>query len=136
MSRLSCDSRVIATPAGNVLEITFRGIHEWSHGGEMDRYVEDKLTETRPAAVLFNLLDYEYVSGNDVTALFSASFDRDGKKGARIRPVCIVATGTTHRSLYSFFEDTQLLDAFAIEFASSEAPGLQHLKARLEKEAV
>ena len=135
MSQLVSESRVIGTPIGDVLEITFRGIHEWTHGSEMNRYIEKKLAEARPAAILFNLLDYEYVFGNDVTGLFTASFDREEEK-LQIRPVCIVATGTTHRSLYNFFKSAHLLDTLKIEFATSVEHGLQCLRERLSENSV
>ncbi len=135
MGQLVSESEIIGTPRGDVLEITFRGIHESGHGREMNRYIEAKLAETRPVGILFNLLDYEYVFGNDVTGLFTSSFDRSGKK-LRIRPICIVATGKTHRSLYESFKSSRLLDALRIEFTSGVEPGLQRLRERLAENSV
>jgi hypothetical protein len=133
VSQLESYSRIVQSPEGVILEISFRGIHEWTHGAEMNRYMEAQVTEVEPVAVLFNLLDYEYVAGNDVTALFTASFYR-WEKGFPVRPVCIAATGTTHRSLYQFFESTQVRDAFGIDFVPSVELGLLCLKERLVQE--
>jgi len=128
MSELGCESRILAKSSqGKVLEITFYGTHECSHGGEMDRYIRERLAEHSPAAIIFNLLNYQYVFGNDVTGLFTASIDRDAK-GFQIRPVCIVATGTTYTSLYSFFKSAKLIDALGIEFVSTVESALQWLR--------
>src|SRR5262245_57345272 len=134
MSQLVSESRIVETVKGDVLEITFHGIHQWTHENEMNRYIEGKIAETLPAAILFNLLDYEYAFGNDVTGLFTASFyTTDGPR--RIRPVCIVATRTTHKSLYKLFKSAHLLGVLDIGFAPSLEQGLQYVTARLSQKS-
>ena len=90
----------------------------------MHRYVERMISENRPAAIVFNLLDYRYVFGNDVTALFTAAYDREAKK---IRPVYIAATGTTYTSLCNLFKTSKIQQAFGTEFVESVEDALQRL---------
>jgi len=131
MSELGCESRILGPSSqGKILEIAFRGTHELRHGWEMDHYIRKKLADHRPAAIVFNLLDYQYVFGNDVTGLFTASIDRDAK-GFQMRPVCIVATGTTYTSLYNLFKSAKIIDALGIEFVSTVESALQRLTEKL-----
>ena len=135
MTQLVSESRIFGTlPQGNILEISFRGTHECSHGGEMNRYIREKLEEHAPAAIVFNLLDYQYVWGNDVGVLFWASIVHRNPK--EIRPVCILATGTTYTSLYNLSKDSKLIDVFKIEFASTEELALERLRERLGNRSV
>jgi len=125
MSHLIAESRVFQLPRlGTVVEISFRGTHEWTHGSEMHLYVEKMISENRPAAIVFNLLDYRYVFGNDVTALFTAAYDPEAKK---IRPVYIAATGTTYTSLCNLFKTSKIQQAFGTEFVESVEDALQRL---------
>lgn len=127
MSYLVAESQVLQiSPLGTVVEISFRGTHEWTHGNEMHRYVEKVVSERRPAAIVFNLLDYRYVFGNDVTALFTAAYDQDAKK---LRPVYIAATGTTYTSLYNLFETGRIQESLGIEFVDSVEEAVQRLGA-------
>lgn len=127
MSYLVAESRVFQIPRlGAVVEISFRGTHEWTHGSEMHRYVEKMISENRPAAIVFNLLDYRYVFGNDVIALFTAAYDREAKK---IRPVYIAANGTTCTSLHNLFKTARIQEAFRTEFVHSVEDGVQRLAA-------
>jgi hypothetical protein len=65
MSELGCESRILGPSSqGKTLEIAFHGTHELEHGGEMNRYIQEKVAEHNPAGIIFNLLDYRYVSGN------------------------------------------------------------------------
>ena len=53
MSQLVSESRILGTsPQGDVLEISFRGTHERSHGGKMNEYIHEKLKEHAPAAIV------------------------------------------------------------------------------------
>lgn len=136
MSELLAESKTIEIAAqGEVLELVFRGKHEWTHGCEMERHLQDALAGRTVAAILFNLLEYEYVFGNDVTALFTAAWDRTGVT-TTIRPVCITATGITHSSLYELFKQGKLIEGFRIEFADTVATGLLKLRTRLAERAV
>src|SRR3989442_4561963 len=128
MSELLTESRVVETVAqGDVLEVIFRGAHEWTHGHEMERRLQDGLAGRTVAAILFNLLEYEYVAGNDVTVLYTAALDRTGTT-TRIRPVCIIATGRTRSSLCGWFAKGKIIEACRIEFADTVAMGLRRLK--------
>jgi hypothetical protein len=90
----------------------------------VDCYVEEVISKNRPAAIVFNLLDYQYVFGNDVTALFTAAYDRDTKKP---RPVYIAATGTTHRSLRNLFNGARIQQVFRVEFVDNTEDAVQRL---------
>src|SRR3990172_12221057 len=112
MSELTCDSRVLeASSAGDIIEIAFHGVHEWTHGGKMQRFIQQTVMDVdpSPSAVVINLLDYDYEAGNDISGLFDAFMDR---KRHRLRPCCIVATGRTHGAMYPFFASARILDTF------------------------
>jgi len=128
MSHLIAESRVFQiSRLGTVVEISFRGTHEWTHAREMHCYVEKMVSENRPAAIVFNLLDHRYVFGNDVTAFFTAAYDREAEK---IRPVYIAANGTTYTSLYNLFKTSRIQEAFGTEFVESAEDALQRLAGR------
>jgi len=134
MGELVRGSRILGTsPKGKVLEITFRGTHEWTHGREMNEYIKENLAEHNPAAVVFNLLEYQYAFGDDVTGLFRASVDLLELKtpdARNFRPVCIIARGTTYASLYDYFKSSRILDAFRIDFVSTLESALERLRER------
>lgn len=131
MSELLAKTRVVDTVAqGDILEVVFRGTHDWTHGHAMQRCVEEALAVKAIAAILFNLLEYQYVAGNDVTVLYTAALDRTTPT-LRIRPVCIAATGTTHDSLYGWFKSGKIIDGCQVDFADTVATGLRRLRARL-----
>jgi len=90
----------------------------------MHCYVEQIVAENQPAVIVFNLLGYQYVWGNDVTVLFTAAYDHDTK---RSRPVYIVATGKTYTSLHDFFKMSHILEAVPIEFLHSTEEVVQRL---------
>ena len=129
MSQLECDSKVYgASPQGQILEIIFRGTHEWTHGREMLRYVEKMLAECPATGFIINLLDYEYVGGHLGAPLIAVAYDRDTK---RVCPVCVVMTGATYTSLYRYLKITKLIDVLRVEFASTVESALQRLRERL-----
>jgi hypothetical protein len=128
VSHLVAESRVFQIlRLGTVVEIRFRGTHEWTHGNEMHRYVEKIVSENGPAAIVFNLLDYRYVFGNDVAAFVTAAYDREAK---RICPVHIAAAGTTYTSLLNLFKISRIQQAFSIEFVESVEAAVQRLAGR------
>ena len=132
VTELHSESRVIESVArGDILVVTFHGVHEWAHGREMDRVFKDAVAGRRVAAILFNLLEYEYVGGNDVDCLVYGGGGPGGEPGNRIRPVCIVASGRTRSSLHGFFRDSQILDVFRIDFADTVEDGLLRVRTRI-----
>jgi hypothetical protein len=132
MSELLAEARVLETVAqGVILEVIFRGSHEWTHGNAMQRCVDEALAvKGAIAGILFNLLEYRYVAGNDVTVLYIAALDRTTPV-LRIRPVCIVATGKTRDSLYAWFTGAKIIHACKVDFADTVATGLKRLRAHL-----
>ena len=135
MGTLSCKMRVLEKLRdGQILEISFRGTHEWTHGQEMEGFLKTALVENpEPVAVVFNLLDYRYVYGNDVSCFCTAAFDRTNKT---IRPVAVVARGRTRDSLYNLYKSGKLLDVLGIEFVSTVNEGLELVRARVEGTSV
>jgi hypothetical protein len=116
--------------AGEILEVSFRGEHDWTHGKEMEECLSSALADCPGAvAFVFNLLEYRYVFGNDVSCFLTAAYDRTRK---RKRPVAVIATGTTHCSLRNLYESGKLLTVFPIEFFSTVADGLEFVKAHLD----
>jgi hypothetical protein len=99
------------------LEVSFNGAHEWVHGRQMATAVRDAIAAHSPtAAVVINLLGYNYQAGDDISGLFEAFIDHNRRAP---RPACIVATGTTYASMRAFFASARLLDAFQLEFVTS-----------------
>jgi hypothetical protein len=125
-NQLLTESRVFdISPLGIVAEISFQGIHDWTHGNEMARHIQRIASENRPAAIIFNLINYQYVFGNDVMPLFVAALDQEAKKP---RPVYIVATGRTHKSLYNLFKQTGALQkAIDVQFVESVEEAIRRL---------
>ena len=66
--------------------------------------------------------------------LISASIDH--RKTKEIRPVCIVATGTTYTCLYNLVKSLHLIDTLKIEFVSTVELALQRLKERIGARAL
>ena len=131
VSELLAEARVVETVSqGDILEVVFRGTHEWTHGHAMKRCVDEVIAVKAIAAILFNLLEYRYVAGNDVTVLYTLALDRTTPT-LKIRPICIAATGTTYESLYGWFKSAKIIDACRVDFADSVATGLRRLRARL-----
>ncbi len=129
MSELVSGSRILdRSVKGDIVEITFRGTHEWTHRGLMAQFIQDTLSTCPVTGVVINLLEYHYLYGDDVSGLFEASLDRTGKKP---RPCSIVARGETHKSLYDFFKSSMMLDVLQLYFASSVDEALQELRHRL-----
>jgi hypothetical protein len=126
LSQLLAESRVLnISPLGTVAEISFQGTHEWTHGREMQRYLDNVMAEIRPAAIIFNLLDYRYACGNDVTTLFVAAYDHEAKK---LRPVYIAATGETYTSLLNLFKQGKIQEAFDVKFVDSVEEAVERLQ--------
>lgn len=132
MPGLVCQSRVVdSVGGGNILQVMFRGVHEWKHGAEMARCIAGAIIENSPVAgVIINLADYEYRAGDDVSGLFEAFLDRQDN---RARPAAIVARDQTHASLHAFMAASKLLDAFRVKFVRSVEDALGWLRGELMK---
>ena len=127
MNELIAESRVSQVPpAGTVVEFIFRGTHDRTHGREMSQFVEEIVAKSRPSAIVFNLLDYLYEFGDDVSVLFTAAIDRNTR---RLRPVYIAATGMTYQSLQSLFQAGHITEAFEIQFVDSVEEAMRRLRA-------
>jgi len=80
-------------PSSCILEFIFEGRHHRTHGNKMAQHIKETLAAQRTDAVIINLLDYQYVSGNDVLAgLLPALYDKEEKQ---CRLCCIVAESET-----------------------------------------
>jgi hypothetical protein len=133
MSQLQCEFKVLEDlPAGEIVEFIFKGKHESTHGREMGKYICDTLVSRAVAAIVVNLLDYEYRFGNDIGQLCVACFDQTRKVQRSGR---IVATGKTHKSLHSLLEVTNLLNLLDLRFASSVDEALKDLRERLRNKS-
>lgn len=131
MGTLRSDWRILEeSPVGEILEVSFSGEHEWTHGQQMEQCLSSVLMEcTEAVAFVFNLLEYRYVFGNDVTCFITAAYDR---AQSRNRPVAVIATGVTRESLRNLYESGKLLTVFPIEFFSTVDDGLEFVKGHLE----
>jgi hypothetical protein len=130
MTELICESRILSMPAGDILEIKFRGIHVWTHGSDMLQFAESKIRESVAAAVLFNLNEYNYVAGNDIVVTLIAA-TRAPRRALSARPVCIVASGPTHRAVQNLIEAGRL-GTLGIELASELDQALENLQHRMK----
>jgi len=106
-SNLSCETTVLEKRTeGIILEIRFNGVHHWKHGNEMLDYIQEAIETHNPAAIVINLLEYEYIFGNDIFApIFFALHDQ--KQGS-IRPCSVVAVGHTAKSLESLIDASNI----------------------------
>lgn len=126
MSDLISESEVLeVTGTGNVLEVRFGGVHEWTHGSQMSRVITDAICAHSPVrAIVISLLRYEYEAGDDISGFFEAFIDRERHA---LRPACIVATGKTYASMEPFFAAARLLEMFRLRFVASVEEALTWL---------
>ena len=130
MSTLECGSSIIeTTAAGPVLEVAFRGLHDWEHGRKMDAYIRERVDAEMPAAIVINLLEYDYEFGNDLAGLFAASMYR---RPPPLRPVCMAAQGRTLRCLKSLFRGSRLELVFEVSFAESRETAVADVRRQLQ----
>lgn len=123
---------VAESDAGPVLEISFIGKHWDGCGNELIAYVRQSVEEIDPAGVIMNLSNFSYVWGNDIGALLFPLFERQTAK----RLFCIVARGTTARSLKSLFELTRLPDIVNVKYFDDARDGLIYLRKELGGDTV
>jgi hypothetical protein len=129
MRTLECSSSILETnAAGPVLEVAFRGLHDWEHGRTMDAYIRERVDAELPAAIVINLLEYDYEFGNDLAGLFAAWLHPSG----RVRPVCIAAHGRTLRCLKSLFQGAGVILPFPVRFAESRGAALSEVSSEVK----
>ena len=107
-------------PGGEILHVSCHGVHDWTHGPRIAEYAQRLLATNAVAAVIINLLEYEYVFGNDLAALFVTFYDKNAKT---LRPSCIVATGKTRTAIESLFREGNMLSCLDLTFALHRRSG-------------
>lgn len=91
----------------------FSGTHDYTHGRQMDEYMKS-MVRAPADGVIIDLLDYEYVYGNDVTVLFMAGFDQQSQA---LGAVCVVAVGATRAGLESLLAATKFTSEGGLDVA-------------------
>lgn len=115
-------------PQGEILHVSCHGVHDWTHGPRIGDYIQDALAGSPVAAVVIDLLEYEYVFGNDLAALFVAFYDKSSKT---LRPSCIVATGKTRTAIEALFRAGHMLSVVDLTFVSTVEEALGDLRLKL-----
>jgi hypothetical protein len=119
-----------STDQGPILEILIRGTHKDGVGNHVAQAVRAAVDTHQPAAVVINLLEFEYRWGNDIGGIIAAFIDRTHKT---LRPGGILAQGKTESALRSLFE-LGVKDALEFEYFDSIDAALVYLRARLPRE--
>jgi hypothetical protein len=88
------------------------------HAAVMMRWVEDRINEIQPAAVLFDLTDLDYVWGNNMMLITNPLL--------RGIPTVYLATGRTAKALNSLFE------AFCLDWGKNQPKVFQDRGEALE----
>lgn len=124
------DLAIRSATFGEILYVSCQGVHDWTHGPRIADYLATALAGSPVEVVVIDLLEYEYVFGNDLAALLVAFYDKNAKK---LRPSCIVAKGKTRTAIETLFRDGRLLDALDLTFASTVEEALVGLRLKLAK---
>ena len=112
-------SKVLSTsPEGSVIEFTFRGQHQRTHGSKIKEYIDSVLEKESVSGIVIDFLDYSYEFGNDLFALFMVGYER---RSGVIRPVCVVARGLTQASLVSLLKASNAESACDVTFVATTA---------------
>jgi hypothetical protein len=80
----------------------------------MDEYMRSIVRTTPAEAIIIDLLDYEYVYGNDVAALFMVGFDQQSRA---LLPVRVVAAGATRSGLESLLASSNFVSQGGLDVA-------------------
>jgi hypothetical protein len=115
---------VLLAGKARILQVCFAGKHHYSHGAQMASQLKAIVAAERPDGVLVDLLDYDYVFGNDVCGLFIAGYDRDSRRSV---PTCIVAIGKTRISMENLYNAGNFRLGDYLGFAESVTEGLAWL---------
>jgi hypothetical protein len=115
------------TIQGPILEIAFLGKHRDGDGHDMADRVKDILDAKQPAAVVLNMLNFKYRTGNDIGGIFQVFYYR---AEAGNRPGCILADGDTKRSIVSLL-GRAFEQSFGVEYFAEISDALVHLRRKL-----
>jgi hypothetical protein len=118
---------------GAILEIAFKGLHDhtWPHGKRMNRFVAEEVRKRKPAALMFNFVEYRYDFGNEIADPILAAL-RVRKRPA-ILPFAIIATGATSRSLKNLLGLSNWNIVFEYEFFEAVEAGFAFLRRALSQ---
>ena len=116
-----------------ILTVELKGVHDhhWPHGAQVRRIVEEEVRQIKPAAVLFDFLDYRYDSGNEIGEPIMTAYIASAPQ--LIRQMAIVATGSTASSLKSLFVAGMWEKLFNLGFYEDIASGREFLRRALEE---
>ena len=70
-----------STPRGPIVEFSFCGQEDVSRGNKIRPYLEDKLDQYRPVAVLLDFTECRHFFDNDMGSIIPAFLDRDPQRG-------------------------------------------------------
>jgi hypothetical protein len=118
---------------GIILEFEFRGIHDHSppYWNEITEYVKQEADKYKPDALVLDYSRYQYEYGNELMAtIFPPAWNSQDNS---IRPVAIVACGSTAESIESLVVDSNIRWVFSIEMFSNKETAQGHLKDLLSR---
>ena len=116
------------TSGGGILRVSCHGVHDWTHGPRIAEYAQSLLATNAVAAVIIDLLEYEYMFGNDLAALFVVFNDKNAKT---LRPTCIVAAGKTRTAIEALFREANMLSCLDLTFAFTIEAAVDALRRQL-----
>jgi len=136
-SKIAATSEQVAQhSAGPIVAVAFAGNYPPGSAGndcasEMVSYLDSVLATTNAAAVLFDLRQLQYTSGDAIGGL-AAALLKD--RTAHMRPSAIVASGRTARSLQPLLGPQFIFGIVGTRMFSTIPDALNHLKRVLAQE--
>lgn len=112
---------------GSLVNFTFGGRHDPTHGGQMCQFMEAALRDRDAVGIVVDLLEYEYEFGNDLSCLFLTGYDKSSRAS---RPVCVAARGRTRSSLEALLEAAGMGAACEVTFTNDVDEALRVLRSK------
>jgi hypothetical protein len=131
MGELKSNWSLLQEPGrASALRFTFQGEHDSSHGNRMIDSMTSILKAQSPSMIVFDLLDYDYVFGNDVVGFFMVAIDQELN---RLRPVCLLAQGRTSTSLQNLFPSGQIDTMIDVTFVETNDEAARWLQEKADE---
>jgi len=103
----------------------------WPRGEKIREYLQEKIRELKPEAILLDFLNYKYDWGNEIMGpILLASLDPNS---TRIRPCSVLAMGRTAKALKSLLVEGNVDKILNIKLFSEKKEALEHLKKGLAR---
>jgi hypothetical protein len=139
MSDLHCNSEIISdTAQGSILCISFSGYYPPGSQGTptaeaMRAYTTSERTKHRPAAVLYDLTDLDYVWGDGIISQLLFPMWREDKQRGVECPACFVAQGSTREAVQNLLDCCGVLRFINTKVVESKPAAIEHLQTALQE---